>query len=78
MPPRYCYRLQADVVCYEQPIAGKEDRLVGSQGTGAGIYESGTAYEAGTAMAPIVVNEYPPAPSSNSRADTPKALMPGF
>src|SRR5262245_34188551 len=60
MPPRYCYQLQADVVCYDRPVAGKEARLVGSQGTGAGIYEGGTAFEANAGMAPIVVKETMP------------------
>ena len=31
----YCYRSQADVLCYRQPMAGWENRLVAFQGTNA-------------------------------------------
>lgn len=32
VPPIYCYRVMQDVVCYNQPVAGSERRLVGKQG----------------------------------------------
>lgn len=35
VPPIYCYRVLQDVVCYNQPLAGAESRLVGKQGEGA-------------------------------------------
>ena len=28
---RYCYEVQADVLCYDTPQLGKEDQFVGSQ-----------------------------------------------
>lgn len=35
VPPSYCYRTFQDVVCYRQPVAGWENRIVAYQGTGA-------------------------------------------
>jgi hypothetical protein len=35
VPSSYCYKVLQDIVCYRQPIAGWEYRLVGYQGTGA-------------------------------------------
>jgi hypothetical protein len=35
MPPRYCYRVLQDILCYRQPRTGWESRLVGYQGDNA-------------------------------------------
>ncbi len=35
IPASYCYSVFQDVVCYRQPMAGWEHKLVGYQGTGA-------------------------------------------
>lgn len=35
MPPRYCYRVLQDILCYRQPMPGWETKLVAYQGAGA-------------------------------------------
>jgi hypothetical protein len=67
--PRYCYRTASDVLCYNQPLQGQEERLVGWQG-GIGMVAEETVtpaetyyYDQSAPTEPVTVQLPPPVES---------------
>ena len=83
----YCYRLQADTVCYDQPVTAYSATLVGSQ-SGNTNYAQNSFMEATEVQAtpqplpapePVIVSESPSvAAVAQEASDAPKQLMSGF
>ena len=80
----YCYRVQTDTVCYDQPVPRLRNQLVGAQNTGSMAYNDmieipadHTAITSESAPLDSVTVGAAPAVAV-SDAGTPKPLMSGF